>query len=173
MIRKEIPALRLARSRNSKLKAYKVRVEIAGFSAWPKKYRNERARAVISAPVDTRERRGQRGRKRELCTAAERASSSRASISYRRINRGFDLDDDALEDVRRELINTLRIAADLDGELLVWAPEGRLARPEGAALLQSLPAMRHPRDRLPRPQSPRRRGPGAERRQLTVMFATW
>ena len=62
------------------------------------------------------------------------------SIFYRRIKRGFDLNDDALEDDRREMISTLRIAADIDGELLVWAPEG--ARPEPAALLQSLPATR-------------------------------
>ena len=32
------------------------------------------------------------------------------SMSYRLIKRGFDLDDDALEDVRREMISTLRIA---------------------------------------------------------------
>ena len=65
------------------------------------------------------------------------------SISYRRIKRGFHLDDDALEDVRRELISTLRIAADVDGELLVWVPDGRAARPEGTALPQPLPALRH------------------------------
>jgi hypothetical protein len=56
------------------------------------------------------------------------------SISYRRIKRGFDLDDDALEDVRREMISTLRIEADIDGELLVWAPDGRAGRPEPMAL---------------------------------------
>jgi len=49
------------------------------------------------------------------------------SISYRRIKRVFGLDDDALDDVRRELIGALHIATDLDGELLVWAPDGRTA----------------------------------------------
>ena len=104
------------------------------------------------------------------------------SISYRRIKRGFDLDDDALEDLRRELISTLRIAADLNGELLVWAPEGRVTRPEPAALLQPLPAMRQ----AERPAAPAierelpaaapvvpaavAAAPDAERRQLTVMF---
>ena len=39
MIHKEIPALRPARAGSPELKVYKVRVEIAGFSAWPKKYR--------------------------------------------------------------------------------------------------------------------------------------
>ena len=65
------------------------------------------------------------------------------SMSYRRIKTGFQLDDEALEDVRREMISTLRIAADIDGELLVWAPDGRAARPEPAALLRPMPALRH------------------------------
>jgi class 3 adenylate cyclase/tetratricopeptide (TPR) repeat protein len=115
------------------------------------------------------------------------------SISYRRIKRGFDLDDDALEDVRREMISTLRIAADLEGELLVWAPDGRAARPEPMALPQPLPALRHAERRptapaakrdlpavaeiAPPPVSPTpvvpaapAAAPDAERRQLTVMF---
>ena len=65
------------------------------------------------------------------------------SVSYRRIKRGFNLDDEILEDVRREMISTLRIAADVDGELLVWTPDGRAARPEPMALPQPLPALRH------------------------------
>ena len=56
------------------------------------------------------------------------------SISYRRIKRRFGLDDDALEDVRCELIGALHIATDFDGEFLVWAPDGRAARPEPMAL---------------------------------------
>jgi class 3 adenylate cyclase/tetratricopeptide (TPR) repeat protein len=104
------------------------------------------------------------------------------SMSYRRIKRGFHLDDDALEDVRRQLISTLRIAADVDGELLVWAPDGRAARPEPTALPQPLPALR----RAEKPTAPAAvrdlpvaapvapaavsATPEAERRQLTVMF---
>ena len=64
------------------------------------------------------------------------------SISYRRMKRGFNLDDETLEDVRREMISTLRIAADVDGEHLVWAPDGRAARPEPIAPPQPLPALR-------------------------------
>ena len=58
------------------------------------------------------------------------------SVAYRRIKRSFGLDDDALEDVRRVLISGLHIATDLDGEFLVWAPDGRAARPEPMALPQ-------------------------------------
>src|ERR1700738_5719855 len=61
------------------------------------------------------------------------------SVSYRRIKRSFGLDDDALEDVRRVLISGLHIATDLDGEFLVWAPDGRAARPDRMALPPTLP----------------------------------
>jgi class 3 adenylate cyclase/predicted ATPase len=90
------------------------------------------------------------------------------SVSYRRIKRSFGLDDDALEDVRRVLISALHIATDLDGEFLVLAAEGRLARPEPAALPQPLPVLRQP-ERPPAPAADRDL-PGAERRHLTVMF---
>ena len=46
-------------------------------------------------------------------------------ISYRRIKLSYGLDDDAVEELRRELISAKRLAADVDGERLVWAP-GRL-----------------------------------------------
>jgi hypothetical protein len=102
------------------------------------------------------------------------------SISYRRIKRVFGLDDDALDDVRRELIGALHIATDLDGELLVWAADGRAARSEPRALPQPLPALRH----AEKPTAPAAQpdlsvvpapaaiaaAPDAERRQLTVMF---
>jgi hypothetical protein len=109
------------------------------------------------------------------------------SISYRRIKLSFALDDDGLEELRSELIGIKRVAADVDGEHLVLASEGRLARPQGTALCQPLPALRHAekptapaaeRD-LPvaAPVSPApvaiAAASDAERRQLTVMFATW
>ena len=89
-------------------------------------------------------------------------------ISYRRIKLSFRLDDDGLEELRRELIVIKRVAADVDGEILVWAPEGRVARPEPAALLQPLPALQQ----AERPAAPAAvaAAPEAERRQLTVMF---
>src|SRR4029077_20179963 len=64
------------------------------------------------------------------------------SISYRRIKLSFGLDDDGLEELRNELISVKRLAADVDGERLVLAVEGRLARPEPTTLLQPLPALR-------------------------------
>jgi class 3 adenylate cyclase len=108
-------------------------------------------------------------------------------ISYRRIKLSFALDDDGLEELRRELIGLKRLAADVEGELLVWAPDGRAARPEPIALPQPLLALRHaekPAERdmpIAAPVSPPAAAPitpavapaaapEAERRQLTVMF---
>jgi hypothetical protein len=109
------------------------------------------------------------------------------SISYRRIRLNFGLDDDGLDELRRELISVKRLAADVDGEVLVWAPDGRAVRPEPMALPQPLPALR----RAERPTAPAAArdlpvaapvssapvatptiaaAPDAERRQLTVMF---
>jgi class 3 adenylate cyclase/tetratricopeptide (TPR) repeat protein len=89
-------------------------------------------------------------------------------VSYRRIKLSFGLDDDGLEELRRELIVIKRVAADVDGEVLVWAPEGRIARPEPVALPQPLAALRQ----AERPAAPAviDAAPDAERRQLTVMF---
>jgi class 3 adenylate cyclase len=97
-------------------------------------------------------------------------------ISYRRIRLSYGLDDDAVEELRHELISIKRLAADVDGERLVWAPEGLLAgNARGATLPQQpLPPLR-PAQPVPTPAtSPipvlARDLPGAERRQLTVMF---
>lgn len=89
------------------------------------------------------------------------------SISSRRMKRVFGLNDVDLEDLRFELIRTPRIAVDLDGELLVWALEGRATRPGFMALPQPLPVLRGAE--LPAPPAARDL-PSAERRHLTVMF---
>jgi len=83
-------------------------------------------------------------------------------ISYRRIKLSFALDDDGLEELRRELIGLKRLAADVDGELLVWAPDGRAARPEPMALppcgtLRSRPPLRPSAICRPSRRSRRRR----------------
>src|SRR5262249_53237129 len=44
----------------------------------------------------------------------------RGRMTYRMLKRQFDLDDEALEDLRLELIKGQRLAADEDGEVLVW-----------------------------------------------------
>ena len=44
----------------------------------------------------------------------------RGRLSYGALKRRFDLDDAYLEDLKGELIRAERVAADEDGEVLVW-----------------------------------------------------
>ena len=44
----------------------------------------------------------------------------RGRVTYRTLKRQFQLDDTALEDLTVELIKGQRLAADEDGEVLVW-----------------------------------------------------
>ena len=65
------------------------------------------------------------------------------SISYRRIKLSYGLDDAAVEELRRELISTKRLAADVDGERLVWAPGKLPSENEPSSLSrQPLPPLR-------------------------------
>lgn len=41
-------------------------------------------------------------------------------LSYRLLERRFNLDDDYLEDIKAELIDAKRLAVDEDGKVLVW-----------------------------------------------------
>jgi len=42
-------------------------------------------------------------------------------MTYRALKREFNLDDEALEDLKEELIEAERIAVDENGKILVWA----------------------------------------------------
>jgi class 3 adenylate cyclase len=69
----------------------------------------------------------------------------RGRVAYRTLKRQFQLDDEAIEDLKIELIDAQHVACDEQGSILVWLGE------PGPPL--SPPAM-----------------PEAERRQLTVLF---
>ena len=86
----------------------------------------------------------------------------RGRVAYRTLQRQFQLDDEAIADLKIELIDAQHLARDEQGSVLVWLGEpGSLlappATPEAAGaqtpLSSSAPAM-----------------PKAERRQLTVLF---
>jgi class 3 adenylate cyclase/tetratricopeptide (TPR) repeat protein len=80
----------------------------------------------------------------------------RARITYRALKREFDLDDEALGDLKAELIDAQHVARDEDGKVLVWR-----ASPVSSSTSQ----VASPSQFLtPKPR------PLAERRQLTVMF---
>ena len=96
----------------------------------------------------------------------------RGRVAYRTLKRQFQLDDEALEDLKVELIKSQRLAADEDGDVLVWSGEaavppapgtvapalGPLPSPQEVALSQTASS----------PAAPST--PEAERRQLTVLF---
>ena len=44
----------------------------------------------------------------------------RGRVTYRTLKRQFQLDDDALEDLKEEIIYGQRLAVDEDGRVLVW-----------------------------------------------------
>jgi class 3 adenylate cyclase len=86
----------------------------------------------------------------------------RRRIAYRTLKRQFQLDDEAIEDLKIELIDTQHVARDEQGRILVWLgepgpPLAPPATPE-AALPQTPPSLAAPAM------------PEAERRQLTVLF---
>jgi len=96
----------------------------------------------------------------------------RERVSYRALKREFDLDDEALEDLKAELIDAKRLASDEDGKVMVWTgtdAEGETAkRGKGEAGPQFSASTTTPLlaqdSALRTPHSTR------ERCQLTVMF---
>jgi class 3 adenylate cyclase len=94
----------------------------------------------------------------------------RGRVTYRTLKRQFNLDDDALEDLKAEIIKGQRLAVDEDGAVLVWTggahtPPASLASPPPH---QEWPhAAPHTRPTVSPVES---RPPDAERRQLTVLF---
>jgi class 3 adenylate cyclase/predicted ATPase len=91
-------------------------------------------------------------------------------ISYRALQRRFDLDDTYLDDVKVELIEAKQLARDENGRILVWAEQAAATAPPTTAQEGppgSLPAVQTPQEASVHVASS---VPEAERRQLTVLF---
>ena len=93
-------------------------------------------------------------------------------LSYGALKRRFHLDDEYLQDLKDELIEAQRLAADEDGKVLVWCGEEAKRETENQGNGES-------EKRIDRPPSLQTRDarhqtrdarPDGERRQLTVMF---
>ena len=93
----------------------------------------------------------------------------RGRMTYRALKRQFQLDDDALEDLKAEIIKAQRLAVDEDGEVLVWTggPE-TVAEPRGGQV-RALRAYTPPylAEKILASQSALE----GERKQVTVLFA--
>jgi class 3 adenylate cyclase/predicted ATPase len=104
----------------------------------------------------------------------------RERVSYRMLKREFALDDEAIADLKDELISAQRIAVDEEGKVLVWAGALLVSRSESQVPSSPQPPASqtlNTEHRTPNP-SPQTldsrqrdsRRDAAERRQLTVMF---
>jgi predicted ATPase len=87
-------------------------------------------------------------------------------ISYGALKRRFGLDDAYLDDLKIELIEAQQLARDENGRILVWVGQFAPALPSASKPALS-PAPTVPQGELPHGE---RHTPGAERRQLTVLF---
>jgi class 3 adenylate cyclase len=118
----------------------------------------------------------------------------RGRLTYGALKRQFQLDDEYLADLKAELIDGQRVAADEDGKVLVWIGEKIKGEPEkggtsntedekgeeGNVEMEVVSSL--PTPQTPNPARPLRRGElrtsqssdagrsAAERRQLTVVF---
>jgi hypothetical protein len=101
----------------------------------------------------------------------------RGRLTYRTIQRQFQLDDAALDDLKDELIYGQRLATDEDGRVLVWAGEAEAPPPPAAA--PAAGQVRQP-DTAPLAYTPphltdkilaARPALEGERKQVTVFFA--
>jgi class 3 adenylate cyclase len=93
----------------------------------------------------------------------------RGRVTYRALKRQFQLDDDALEDLKAEIIKGQRLAVDEDGEVLVWAggpgPAEEHATEQARVPLTYTPAY------LAEKILTSRAALEGERKQVTVLFA--
>ncbi len=98
-------------------------------------------------------------------------------LRYRSLKREYDLDEEALEDLRDELIERQQVAIDQDGQMLVWTGDG--ATPPQSAPSQSQPQSpapytpQHLADRIRAEQAAMesRGATDGERKTITALFA--
>jgi class 3 adenylate cyclase/predicted ATPase len=89
-------------------------------------------------------------------------------VTYRVLKRRFDLDDDYIEDLKIDLIEAKRLAADENDRILVWIGDAQAVTSQVAQATQPPTVQEQPSPEVTlRATAP---SPDAERRQLTVMF---
>jgi class 3 adenylate cyclase len=93
----------------------------------------------------------------------------RGRLTYRTLQRQFQLDDAALEDLTVELIKGQRLAADEDGEVLVWI--GDVASSPAPVAALAPPPLTYTPPYLAEKILTSRSALEGERKQVTVLFA--
>ena len=95
----------------------------------------------------------------------------RGRVSYRALQRQFQLDDAYLQDLTAEIVEVLQLAVDQDHAMLVWTGGPSAPAPVSPPPPSTPPA--DPQALQPTPRAPApsvQHAPEAERRQLTVLF---
>ncbi len=64
----------------------------------------------------------------EILDQATAMLQRRGRVTYRVLKRQFELDDEALDDLKEELIEAEQVARDENGKMLVWTGESTPAR---------------------------------------------
>jgi class 3 adenylate cyclase len=96
----------------------------------------------------------------------------RRRVTYRLLKRQFQLDDEALEDLKEELIYGQQLAVDEDSRVLVWTGAAGQTAGQTSLSPSSVPLSNTRKDHLTQAASAAAEPhpPDAERRQITVMF---
>ena len=97
----------------------------------------------------------------------------RGRVTYRMLKRQFQLDDEALEDLKVELLKGQRLAADEDGEVLVWTGNAGTGAPAPSAPVESpgQAPLTYTPPYLAEKILTSRSALEGERKQVTVLFA--
>ena len=95
----------------------------------------------------------------------------RGRVTYRLLKRQFQLDDEALEDLKIELIDGQRLATDEQGTVLVWTGEAAALPAVAAAPAPAAAPLGYTPPYLAEKILTSRRALEGERKQVTVLFA--
>ena len=95
----------------------------------------------------------------------------RGRVAYRTLKRQFQLDDEAIEDLRIEIIDSQRLATDEQGTVLVWTGEAGALPPSAVAPAPASAPLGYTPPYLAEKILTSRSALEGERKQVTVLFA--
>jgi Adenylate and Guanylate cyclase catalytic domain len=95
----------------------------------------------------------------------------RGRVTYRTLKRQVQLDDDALEDLKTELIKAQRLAIDEDGEVLVWTGEAAAGPAAVSVSARGRAPLAYTPAHLSEKVLTSKTALEGERKQVTVLFA--
>ena len=95
----------------------------------------------------------------------------RGRVAYRTLKRQFQLDDEALEDLKIELIDSQRVAIDEQGTVLVWTGEAASSPVSAVTPAPASAPLGYTPSYLTEKILTSRRALEGERKQVTVLFA--